>query len=108
MRARNKDFSTHGSGHLLRCDDGYKPSSSDFYLARAVLCAARWALRDRREIESQTLIYSQPPLYGGSNYGLPVWTLGLYNYYSSFTGAQESTLLQIQLRGDLLININYK
>ena len=67
MRARNQLLSVHGSGHLLRCDDGYKPSSSDFYLARAVLCAARSALRERREIESQTLIYSQPPLLGGSN-----------------------------------------
>ena len=75
---------------------------------RAVLCAARWALRDRREIESQSLIYSQPPLYGGSNYGLPVWTLGLYDYYNSFTGVQESSLLQIQRRGDLLITNNYR
>ena len=89
---------SHRSYRPLRCEDGHKPLSSGFYLARPLLREARSLLREWREIESETLHFSPLPMEEGRSMGLILThgllnmdtPIGLMNYTTCTIGLQRS------------------
>ena len=115
----------HWSYRSLRCVRGTKfpsrPGRAICSDARAVLnrhplistrrapCAARracseWAKRDREHVA----LSIPASCTWRAKYGLPDWTLGLYDFYNRFTWVRELSLLQRQLREHLPTKHNYR
>jgi len=115
----------HWSYRSLRCVRGTKfpsrPGRANCSDAMAVLnrhplistrrapCAARracseWAKRDREHVA----LSIPASCTWRAKYGLPDWTLGLYDFYNRFTWVRELSLLQRQLREHLPTKHNYR